>query len=101
MKTPAAREAQFERSERLVSRVFELIDAFDSNDGLRCGNELYGDLLFDNGVAGAQRDRTTSRAISGAGKQRNKRQAKSAARFQNTTIVAREANSGKKRWHVE
>jgi len=53
MKTAAARETQLKGSERLVSRVFELIDPFDSNDGLRRGNELYGDLLFDNGVAGA------------------------------------------------
>src|SRR5216683_1993271 len=96
METAAARETQLKGSERLVSRVFELIDPFDSNDGLRRGNELYGDLLFDNGVAGAQRGRTTGRAISGASKQQANRRTASAARFQSTTIVARDTNSRKK-----
>ena len=69
MKTPTARETQFQRSERLVSRVFKLIDAFDANNGLRSRDELYGDPLFDDGVAGAQRARTTRRAMNGTGKQ--------------------------------
>jgi hypothetical protein len=64
----AAGKAQLERSEGLVSGVFELIDAFDSNDGLGGRNELHDDLLFDNGVARAQGGRTTSSAISSAGK---------------------------------
>jgi len=96
MKPPATRKTQFERSERLVSRVFKLIDAFDSNDRLRCGNELYGDLLFGNGVTGAQGGRTADGEVSGTGKQQSKRQAKSAAQFQSATIVARETNSRKK-----
>jgi hypothetical protein len=69
MKPPAARKAQFEGSERLIAGVLKLISAFDSNDGLRGRDELYGNLLFDNGVTGAQRDRTTGHTISGTGKQ--------------------------------
>jgi hypothetical protein len=57
---------------------------------------LYGDLLFDDGVAGAQRGRTTGHPISGAGQQQSKRQTNSAARCQSATIVAREMNSRKK-----
>jgi hypothetical protein len=96
MKTPPAGETQLEGSERLIAGVLKVIDAFDANDGLRSGDELYGDLLFDDGVAGAKRDRTTCHAIAGAGKQQGKRQTNSAARVQSATIVAREMNSGKK-----
>jgi len=96
MKPPAARKPQFEGSERLIAGVLKLISAFNSNDGLRGRNELYGNLLFDNGVAGAQRDRTAGHTISGTGKQQSARQTNSAAQLQSATIVAREMNSGKR-----
>jgi hypothetical protein len=96
MKTPSAGKTQFEGSERLIASVLELIDAFDANDGLWSRNERNDDLLFDDGVAGAQRDCTAGRVTSGAGQQQSKRQANSAAKFQSATIVAREMNSRKK-----
>ena len=95
MKTPAAWKAQLERSEGLVAGIFKLIDAFDSNDWQWGGNELNGNLLFDDGIAGAERGRTAGSPISDAGEQ-NKWQTKSAARFQSATIVAREMDSRKK-----
>ena len=95
MKTPAAGKAQLERSEGLVTGIFKLIYAFDSNDRLRGGNELDGNLLFDDGIAWAQCGRTAGSPISDAGEQ-DKLLTKSAARFQSATIVAREMDSRKK-----
>jgi len=96
MKPPAAGKAQFEGSERLIAGVLKLVHAFDANDGLRGRDELYCNLLFDNGVSGAKRDRATGHAISGTGKQQSTRQTNSAAQSQGATIVAREPNSGKR-----
>ncbi len=68
MKAAATGQAKLNRGERLVSRVFKLVHAFDANAGLRRRDELHGDPLIDNGVARAQRGSTTRSAISQAGK---------------------------------
>src|SRR5712664_1441352 len=64
-----AGQAKLNRGERLVSRVSKLVHAFDANNGLRRRDELHGDPLIDNGVAGAQRGSTTRRAISQGGRE--------------------------------
>ena len=93
MEAPAAGEAELEGSERLVARIFELIDAFYSNDGLWTGNKVHGDLLFNNSVARTKGRGTTVSTIGKACQEQ--RSVKSAARLQNATIVAREGDSRK------
>ena len=48
MEAAPAGKTQLERGQRLIAVIFELIDAFDSNDGLRTGNEINGNLLIDD-----------------------------------------------------
>ena len=83
-------KTELECREGLISGIFELIDTFNSNDGLRSRNELNVDLLFDNSVARAERSRTAGSAINGAGQQ--ELCTKSAPGFQSATIVARETD---------
>jgi hypothetical protein len=65
----AAGKAKLERSERLVTGVFELVDAFYSNDWLGCGNKLHRDLLSDDCVTRTKCRRTTASTTGNAGKQ--------------------------------
>jgi hypothetical protein len=64
----AAGKAKLEGSKRLVAGVFELVDAFYSNDWLGW-NKLHRDLLSDDRVTRTECRRTTASTTSNAGKQ--------------------------------
>ena len=68
VEAPSAGKAKLERSERLVTGVFELVDAFYSNDWLGCGNKLHRDLLSDDCVTRTECRRTTASTTGNAGK---------------------------------
>ena len=68
VEAPSAGKAKLERGERLVAGVFELVDAFYSNDWLECGNKLHRDLLSDDCVTRTECRRTTASTTGNAGK---------------------------------
>src|SRR5260370_2733343 len=93
VKAAATGQVKLNRGERLVSRVFKLVHAFDANAGLRPRDELHGDPLIDNGLARAPRGSTPPSAISQAGNKHHERQASSAALFPTPTTFARDPPS--------
>jgi len=91
MKSPAARQTQFQFIERLIPGVPELIVRLDSNPRPWLGEKLHANFLLFDGVAGAERRGAAASQNSGAYEKQSGGAARMRLRNHSTPIVTRKA----------